>query len=135
MFVHTRTVCDKHTRRKINTQNPARTHLTTSIARAVFPKPGVVNVSILLARDEDTRFPQFKIKVQSAIESLASSLPTTKGSKQVALLAAAVAYLANSDENDREAVSNADEVISDILKGLQPADLPDWTLAWLLCGE
>jgi hypothetical protein len=109
------------------------THVYTS--STVFPKPGVVDITVLLARNEDSCFPQFQLKVQSPIEALSSSLPTSRGSKQVAMLAAAVAYLANCDEKDREATMNADEVISEILKDIQPADLPEWILAWLLCGE
>lgn len=101
----------------------------------VFPKPGIVNVTVLLARNEDSCFPQFQLKVQSPIEALASSLPTKRGSSQVAMLAAAVAYLANCDDKDREATMNADQVISEIFKDIQPADLPEWILAWLLCGE
>ena len=101
----------------------------------MFPKPGTVIVNVLLARDEDSRFPQFKLKVQSPLESLASVLPSTRGPRQVALLAAAVAYLANCDENDKEATMNADEAINEILKALQPADLPEWQLAWFLCGK
>ena len=101
----------------------------------MFPKPGIVNVTVLLARDEDPRFPRFQLKVQSPIEALASSLPSSRGSRQVAMLAAAVSYLANSDEKDREATMNADETISEILKAIQPADLPEWILAWLLCGK
>ena len=101
----------------------------------VFPKPGIVNITVLLARNEDSCFPQFQLKVQSPIEALASSLPTKRGSSQVAMLAAAVAYLANCDDKDREATMNADQVISEILKDIQPADLPEWILAWLLCGE
>ena len=101
----------------------------------VFPKPGTVTVTVLLARDEDVRFPQFKLKIKSPIESLVSALPVSRGSKQVALLAAALAYLANCDENDKEATSTADRVLCEILKAIQPADLPEWTLAWLLCGK
>ena len=94
-----------------------------------------MNVSVLLARDEDSRFPQFKLKIQSPIESLARTLPSTTGQKQVARLAAVIAYLANCSENDSEATQDADEVIGEIFKGLQPADLPEWTLGWFLCGE
>ena len=118
MYIHTHTHTHTH-------------HITCS----EFPKPGTVNVVILLARDEDARFPQFKLRIQSPIESFASALPTSRGSKQVALLAAVVAYLANCDEKDKEAIINADGVISEILKGLQPSDLPEWTLAWFLCGK
>ena len=111
------------------------THTYVSQTPAVFPKPGTVIVNVLLARDEDSRFPQFKLKVQSPIESLVSVLPSSRGPRQVALLAATVAYLANCDENDEEATMNADEAISEILKALHPADLPDWRLAWILCGK
>ena len=101
----------------------------------VLPKPGIVNITVLLARNEDSLFPRFQLKVQSPIEALAGSLPTRRGSRQVAMLAAAVTYLANCDDKDREATMNADQVISEILKDIQPADLPEWILAWLLCGE
>lgn len=111
------------------------THIHTCTSSTVFPKPGIVNITVLLARNEDSCFPRFQLKVQSPIEALASSLPTCRGSRQVAMLAAAVAYLANCDEKDKEATMNADEVISGILKDIQPADLPEWILAWLLCGE
>lgn len=100
-----------------------------------FPKPGIVNITVLLARNEDLCFPRFQLKVQSPIEALASSLPTCRGSRQVAMLAAAVAYLVNCDDKDKEATENADQVISEIVKEIQPADLPEWILAWLLCGE
>ena len=101
----------------------------------VFHKPGIVNVTVLLARNEDSCFPRFQLKVQSPIESLYGSLPMSRGSRQVAMLAAAVTYLANSDDKDKEATTNADQVISEILKDIHPADLPEWILAWLLCGE
>ena len=111
------------------------THIHTCTSSTVFPKPGIVNITVLLARNEDSCFPRFQLKVQSPIEALASSLPTHRGPRQVAMLAAAVAYLVNCDEKDKEATMNADKVISEILKDIQPADLPEWILAWLLCGE
>ena len=94
-----------------------------------------MNITVLMARSEDSSFPRFQLKIQSHIEALANSLPRSRGPRQVARLAAAVAYLANCDENDREATMKADETISEILKDTHPADLSEWILAWLLCGK
>ena len=89
-----------------------------------------------LAREESSLFPKFKFHVQSPAEAIYHSVPTSKETNRIPLLASILAYLLNSDvEKDKDVRSHTDVVLCNILQMLNRQEIPDWNLGSLLCGK
>ena len=108
---------------------------TSKIYCTEFSKTGEVDVVVHLSREESHLFPKFKVYIQSPLEAIFKSVPASPGSKQVALLAAAVAYITHCDEKDKDASAQADVILCDILKLVHHSEISDWCLSSLLAGE
>lgn len=108
--------------------------MCTIINCTEFTKAGVVDVVVHLSREESHLFPKFKVHIQSPLEAIFKSAPTSSGSKQVALLAAAIAYITHCDEKDKDVSAQADVILCDILKQVHHSEISDWCLGSLLAG-
>lgn len=111
-----------------------------------FSRPGQVDVSVQVMREQNALFPRFSIQVLSALEAMFYTLCPDKGGNEMkeeddgnnqdslAILASILAFLANSDEH-RHSVEIVDGLLCKALQSVSPSLLSDWHLGPVLSGE
>ena len=106
-----------------------------------FSRPGVVDISVQMMREQQPLFPRIPVAVQSQLEAMYSTLCPDKGQDEesvadnsLAILAALLAYIANSEEN-AHGTEYVDRLLHKVLHSVSPDHLSDWHFGPFLCGE